>query len=292
MSKLRSAFKEYLDELLLEGIEYLRQHGWLDKTTLGPNIELIEPLILPYLGEQTALPENIQGAINRGARIGTANELLGNVLAAKAWYGVGQYAWRGKRIFAKDMDNPAPDEMTRSAAARPQLESAICATRVGNHERARQLYEWAALNYGFSETERQSWEDKKDKTHIVLWINFSYRAYALLCLGRWAEALAAAEQGQEYLRRDRHWKDETYTPVVLYPIVQAVARCKCDPRRRIGAKQLRCFRRRRWPRASIRGSCGHCFIFTICGPCTPTWPNRKRTNCRWRRWRAMVRKPA
>ncbi|MCS6910107.1 MAG: hypothetical protein NZM11_06000, partial [Anaerolineales bacterium] len=63
----------------------------------------------------------------------------------------------------------------------------------------------------------------------VLWTNLSYRAYALLCLGRWAEALSTAEQGQEYFRRDRHWKDKTYEPIVLYPIVQAVARYKLDP---------------------------------------------------------------
>lgn len=161
--------------------------------------------------------------------MGIVNEVLGNIVAAKAWYYLGQYAWRGKRIFAKDMDNPAPDQMTRSAAAWPQLESAICATRVGNHERARRLYEWAAQNYGFSEREIAIWENNKDKTHIVLWTNLSYRAYALLCLGRWAEALSTAQQGEEYFRRDRHWRDKTYEPIILYPIVQAVARYKLEP---------------------------------------------------------------
>lgn len=229
MSKLRSAFSEYLNGLVLRKIEYLRQHDWLDQNTMGPNVELIEPLILPYLGEQTPLPETIQRVIDASTEQGIANELLGNVPAAKVWYRIGQYGWRGKRIFKKDMDNPAPSEMTRSAAALPQLESAICATRAGNHERARQLYEWAAQNYGFSERELQILEGGKDKTDIVLWTNFSYRAYALLCLGHWAEALATAERGEEYFRRDRHWRDKTYEPLVLYPIVQAVARYKLHP---------------------------------------------------------------
>lgn len=228
MSKLRSAFSEYLNGLVLREIEYLRQHDWLDQNTMGPNIEMIEPLILPYLGEQTPLPEAIQHAIYAGSRIGIASELLGNVPAAKAWYRIGQYSWRGKRIFTNLMDNPEPDVMDREAAARPQLESAVCATRAGNHERARQLYEWAARNYGFSEREIPIWEGK-DKTDIVLWTNLSYCAYALLCLGRWDEALSTAERGEEYFRRDRHWKDKTYEPIVLYPIVQAVARYKLDP---------------------------------------------------------------
>lgn len=228
MSKLRSAFSEYLNGLVLRGIEYLRQYSWLDKNTMGPNIELIEPLISPYLGEQTPLPEAVQRVIDASTEKGIANELLGNMPAAKAWYRVGQYSWRGKRIFTNLMGDPDPDVMDREAAARPQLESAICATRVGNHERARQLYEWAAQNYGFSEREIPIWEGKK-KTHIVLWTNLSYRAYALLCLGHWAEALSTAEQGEAYFRRDRHWKDKTYEPIVLYPIVQAVARYRLNP---------------------------------------------------------------
>lgn len=228
MSKLRSAFSEYLKGLVLREIEYLRQHDWLDQNTMGPKVELIEPLILPYLGEQTPLPGTIQGVIDASAELGIANELSGNLPAAKAWYCIGQYAWRGKRIFTNLMNHPEPDVMDREAAARSQLESAICATRVGNHERARQLYEWAAQNYGFSEREIRIWEGK-EKTHIVLWTNLSYCAYALLCLGRWAEALSTAERGEEYFRRDRHWKDKTYEPIVLYPIVQAVARYQLDP---------------------------------------------------------------
>lgn len=227
MSQLRSAFNEYLNGLVFRGIEYLRQNGWLDQNTMGPKVELIEPLILPYLGEQTPLPEAVQRVIDASTEKGIANELLGNLPAAKAWYRIGQYRWRGKRIFAKEMDNPEPDVMAREDAGRSQLESAVCATRAGNHERARQLYEWAAQNYGFSEREIQIWEGEK-KTHIVLWTNLSYGAYALLCLGYWAEALSTAEQGEAYFRRDRHWKDKTYEPIVLYPIVQAVARYKLD----------------------------------------------------------------
>lgn len=233
MSQLRSAFSEYLNGLMLREIEYLRQHDWLDQNTMGPNVERIEPIILPYLGEQTPLPEAIQGVIDASTELGIANELSGNLPAAQAWYRIGQYRWRGKRIFAKEMDNPEPDVMAREDAGRSQIESAVCATRAGNHERARQLYEWAALNYGFSEREiriieEAVLEEPKIYTYIELWQNLSKRAYALLCLGRWAEALETAERGEAYLRKDR-WKDKTYLPVVLYPIVQAVARYKLDP---------------------------------------------------------------
>lgn len=238
MSKLRAAFREFLEETYQYYVQFLKEQGWLNPETGGPWIEKIAPLLQPYLGQETRIrEENLELVLLYSAKAGITAELLGHLSAAMDWYCIGQYQYYyskpaltfGYRTANGILVPDLPHPMHREACGRSQLESAICATRVGNHERARQLYEWAAWNYGFSEREIQVLEGGEDKTHIVLWTNFSYRAYALLCLGRWAEALSTAEQGEAYFRRDRHWKDKTYTPIVLYPIVQAVARYKLDP---------------------------------------------------------------
>jgi hypothetical protein len=210
-------------------VQLLKEREWLNPETGGPLLGKIEPLLQPYMHHEGPVPEeNLQKALDVSILAGATCETLGRIRAALDWYSIGQYCYRGGRVYSRHLGEEWPDVSAREDAGRQQLESAICATRADNHERARQLYEWAARNYGFSEREIPIWEGK-EKTHIVLWTNLSYRAYALLCLGRWAEALSTAERGEAYFRRDRHWKDKTYSPIVLYPIVQAVARYKLDP---------------------------------------------------------------
>ncbi len=248
MGKWRSEFQKFVENEHRYYTQFLQGQGWLNPHTGGPWTEKILPLLQPYLGHETQEPQiqedNLSLALAYAPFAGITAELLGYLPAAMDWYAIGQYRYylgkpsrtigyqivKGARIpFQIRYIDGFPEPAHREACARAQLESAICATRVGNHERARQLYEWAAQNYGFSEREIATWEDEKDKTHIVLWTNLSYCAYALLCLGRWAEALSTAQRGEEYFRRDRHWRDKTYTPILLYPIVRAVARYKLDP---------------------------------------------------------------
>lgn len=246
MSKLRAAFREYLEETYQHYyVQFLKEQEWLNPETDGPWIEKIVTLLQPYLGQETQIrEENLELVLLYSTRAGITAELLGHLSAAMDWYRMGQYQYYYSKPFRtigyhkvngvlipveiRYIDG-LPEPIHRETCAGSQLESAICATRVGNYDRARQLYEWAAQNYGFSEREIRILEGGEDKTDIVLWTNLSYRAYALLCLGRWAEALSTAEQGEAYFRRDRHWKDKTYLPIVLYPIVQAVARYKLTP---------------------------------------------------------------
>lgn len=244
MTKLRSTFKEYLDKLLLEGTEYLRQHNWLDQSTGGPLIDQLDALVIPYLGKEDALhrpPDDVRGVIDQSNSMGTAHEALGNLQAALAWYHIGQYQWcSGEKAFTtryrKVGDTLIPEEipytdglpdlMHRDAIAPSQLQSAICANRVGKHERAHQHYEWAAQNYNFPDDEIKFHE--KVRQYMVLWQSLSYRSYALLCLERWKDALSVAEQGQSYIEKDRQ-VPATYTPVVLYPIIHALASYKINP---------------------------------------------------------------
>ncbi len=230
MDRLRSAFREFLEEYDREYVHFLTEQRWWNPQTGGPLLMEIEPLLRSYLHHEGHVPEeNLQKALYVSILAGTVCEALGRIAAALDWYQIGQYSYRGGRVYSRHLGQEWPDISAREDAGRQQLQSAICATRVGNHERAHQLYEWAAQNYSFSEREIQILESGKDRTHIVLWTNLSYSAYALLCLGRWAEALSTAERGEEYFRRDRHWKDRTYEPIVLYPIVKAVARYKLEP---------------------------------------------------------------
>jgi hypothetical protein len=66
----------------------------------------------------------------------------------------------------------------------------------------------------------------------VVWDFTIDRTFCLLCLERWEEALAAAEEALRWLRVDRGRKEKygsQYTPFHLLPIYLALAQCRANP---------------------------------------------------------------
>ena len=155
--------------------------------------------------------------------IGVAYEYLGEMEFALQYYWIGTYAW--------PYDSPTfPDQkenslMYRSTLAMLQLDSAICNDRIGNKERARQLYEWAAENNRLTGEEIES--HAYHKQYYVIWERLIDRAYALACLERWEECLEVAGEAEKWVMKDRSRKSAfgyDYTPFKLLPIVAALAR--------------------------------------------------------------------
>ena len=232
MGKLRSTFREFLEERDRQNMQFLQEHGWLNSQIGGPIVTEIELLLRPYLNHEGPIPqENLQRVLYVSVSAAPICETLGKILAALDWYRIGQYRYRGGRVYSRHLGQEWPDISARDDAGRGQLESAICATRVGNHERARQLYEWAAENYDLSEEEKKGL--KRVGSSDVVWERLPYRAYALACLEQWEEALQSAEEAWQYIEkgwsRIRRVYGATYTPVLVCRAVLALARYKVHP---------------------------------------------------------------
>jgi len=232
MGKLRSTFREFLEERDRQNMQFLQEHGWLNSQTGGPIVTEIELLLRPYLNHEGPIPqENLQRVLDMSVSAAPICETLGKIPAALDWYRIGQYRYRGGRVYSRHLGQEWPDISAREDAGRGQLESAVCATRVGNHERARQLYEWAAENYDLSEEEKKGL--KRVGSSDVVWEHLPYRAYALACLEQWEEALQSAEEARQYIEkgwlRIRRVYGATYTPILVCRVVLALARYKVHP---------------------------------------------------------------
>ena len=118
--------------------------------------------------------------------------------------------------------------MGRDDAARHQLISAVCANRINNHDRALQLYTWAAENRKLTPEEFQ---ESHQKQPSIIWERLPYRAYALACLNRWEEALETAQRCQEVVNQDRRAQtSESYrTPLQVLKVVLALAKYQVHP---------------------------------------------------------------
>lgn len=225
MIKFRSAFTTYLAEIIERNVERLSQQGWVDPNTGGPDVELIRPLLG---GQEERLPHEVDMVLANSYWVGAAYEAMDGLKTALAWYHLGQYVWRGGKQFNKALKDP-PDFGQREAAARNQLPAAICADRVGEAARARDLYLWAAENRTL--TPREMDELTKTRQYTVLWEWGSARAYALACLERWAEAMAVAVEVESWAERDRRAQTrESYrAPLRILPVVMALARYQVGP---------------------------------------------------------------
>lgn len=201
------------------------QGGLIDPETGGPNIDLIRPL----LGSQEEAPPNeIDGALISSHWVATALEALGSLGEAMTWYHLGQYKWRAGKQFST-VREALPDFGRREAAHGNQLQAAVCAARVGQIERARELYAWAAENYMLTQEEINYFAKTRQYQPIWEWLPF--RAYALACLERWEEALAVAEECQRFVEKDRRARTtgSYQSPLKILAVVLALARYKVHP---------------------------------------------------------------
>lgn len=220
MAKLRSAFREYLEVIIAKGRDHLQRGGLIDADTGGPDMELIRPLLGP---QEAELPEEIDAPLISSDWIGAAHEKQGDLAEAIAWYRLGKYKWRGSEQFAHVKGDP-PDLIYRDAAAQNQLPAAVCADRVGDRERALNLYSWAAVNRRLTPAEIKHAERKG--YYQTVWQRLPFRAYALACLERWEEALSVAEEAQRWVEKDQRAKTkESYqAPLRILPVVLAITR--------------------------------------------------------------------
>jgi len=223
--KALSAFEKYVQETIDEGMQYLRAHGWLDETSGAPDVARI-----PGLKEAPDVRLSVEAevAVHRMLWNAPAHEYRGNRTAASIWYDLGQYQWRGGRMYP-GVTAEIPDLGVRESAAIRQLPAAICADRVGNAQRARDLYGWAAGNNLLTEEEIRWFAD----THQLqaIWEALPMRAYAFVCLGAWADGLAAAETAEYWAKKDlRAQTSEAYqVELQLIPLLLALARYRLEP---------------------------------------------------------------
>jgi hypothetical protein len=160
--------------------------------------------------------------------VGAAYEAMDDLKMALAWYRLGQYGWRGGRQFST-MGKDSPDFGRREAAAKNQLPAAICADRVGQTARARDLYLWAAENREL--TPREMEQLTTTRQYSLLWEWGSARAYALACLERWAEAMAVGVETEIWVERDRRAQTgkSHRAPLRILSVVMALARYQVSP---------------------------------------------------------------
>lgn len=226
----RSTFHSFLIERVKNSQAFLKGENWLNPDTGGPAVDLIEPLIEPFLGNDKGIPpKNLSKAIGLGERTGPVYETLGNNRAALDCYRLGQYQYReNTKLYSLNMGKDFVRLRGRDDAARQQLSAAIGADRIGNQERAQQLYAWVAENRTLTDDEHQYFLDKQPS---AIWRRLPYKAYALTCLNRWEEALAVAEGCQEVVEGDsRALTSESYqVPLQVLRMVLALAKYKLGP---------------------------------------------------------------
>jgi hypothetical protein len=225
-----STFQSSLEKIVQDSQTFLKEENWLDPATGGPAVELIEPLIEPFRGnDKGILPRNLQKAIDLGSSTGPAFETLGNIQAALDCYRLGQYQYRENTpLYPSAMREETVRLMSRDDAATQQLWTAVCADRIGSQERAHQLYIWVAENRTLTEDEFKYFLDGQPS---VIWERLPFKAYALACLGKWKEALAVADRCQEVVDSDADAQtSQSYrNPLQVLRMVQALTNYKLGP---------------------------------------------------------------
>lgn len=230
MPKEIETFQSFLLEKLQDSQAILKGENWLDPVTEGPAADLIEPLIEPFIGnDKGILPENVQKAINIGSGTGPVYETLGYRQAAMDCYRLGQYEYReNTKLYPSNMGKKYVPLMGRDDAARQQLSAAICADRIGNQDRARQLFAWVAENRTLTDDDYQEFLSGQPSG---IWERLPYKAYALACLEQWEAALAVTEQCQEVVKQDSlALTSESYrVPLQVLSMVLALAKYQVAP---------------------------------------------------------------
>lgn len=180
-------------------------------------------------GMRSGFTLELNAAIDNAPSIATAHEYLGDMERAMHYY------WVGTFIYAHHAPaNPRETrEMTaelRGSYATLQQTAAICNDRIGNRGRASQLFEWASCHLALTDDEKDQF--RQEGCYDMVWEYSIDRAFCLLCLERWGEALEVAEEAGKWLRMDTERREKfgaQYTPFHLLPICLALARHRVHP---------------------------------------------------------------
>ena len=175
------------------------------------------------------MPTELDSLISIAPSIATAYEYLDNMKLAMHYFWVGTYNWVHE-WSTSPTDNLPKNIHVRSSYATRQLDAAICNDRIGNHGRAKQLFEWAVCHLTVTDDEKDQF--LKEGSYNMVWEYTTDRAFCLLCLERWEGALAAAEEAERWMRMDAERKEKfgaQYTPFHLLPVYLALARYKAHP---------------------------------------------------------------
>lgn len=211
-----------MQEQIASGAEFLRQQGWLNPATGGPDVPKIVAQLDP---NSIQLPLAVEMGTRRSIMCSAAHEYRGELAAALAWYELGQYGWRGSRT-PPGVDDEIPNLGMREGLGLVQLPAAICAERAGSTRRAMDLYGWAAGNFMLTPEEVQWFSDSGQVQAI--WEMLGMRAYALLCAQDWEQALATAEETERWLQKDKGGFHNR-VQIHLLPAVLALSRNKVRP---------------------------------------------------------------
>jgi tetratricopeptide (TPR) repeat protein len=180
-------------------------------------------------GMKSGFPLELNAAIDNAPSIATAHEYLGDMERAM------QYYWVGTFIYTHQL--PASPKETREMVAELrgsyatlQLTAAICSDRIGNRGRAVQLFEWAAAHLAVTDGEKDQF--RREGNYNMVWEYAIDRAFCLLCLERWQEALGAGEEAERWVKMDTDRREkfgEQYAPFHLLPVYHALAKYRAHP---------------------------------------------------------------
>lgn len=180
-------------------------------------------------GMKKGFPLELNAAIDNAPSIATAHEYLGDMERAMQHYWVGTFIYTHPTPANPKEDREMVAEL-RGSYATLQLTAAICADRIGNRGRATQLFEWAAAHLSLTDEEKDKY--RLEGCYNMVWEYATDRAFCLLCLERWAEALEVAREAVRWVRMDTDRREkfgEQYTPFHLLPVYLAVAKYRARP---------------------------------------------------------------
>lgn len=227
--------KNEIERYVAKVKQELAMQGLYDSEKNALNISKIETAV----NRKAQKDVNVENLIYNAHYTAVALEHLENLGEAQQFYSVGCHLWMGD-VALPAIGGCENNFDFRSEIAKLQLKAAICNDRVGNKERAKQLYGWAADNCRLTEMEIKKWQLESDLS--MLWEPGTKWAYALLCAERYDEALEVAEKTAMWFKKQKQWTqdyDADYSIIFMIPTVLAVAKWKAKPISRNKVKALK-----------------------------------------------------
>lgn len=217
----RAKFEEFVREDLTSFIQYLLENGLFD-----PQREIVDFIRVAELAQspRNQWPAYLIVAFKNSASAAAGLEYLAQAQRSLQYYQLGTYLWPHPSSTYPGQES-AHDLGTRDSLRLNQLPAAVCNDRIGNGERARQLYEWAAMNSLLSDGELKAYGVDQ-----VVWERLPWACYAFACLDRWDRALEVAEYNQKIIMQDRRAQTtESYqSPLKIHSVLLTLCRYKAD----------------------------------------------------------------
>jgi hypothetical protein len=232
-SKIDDAFREYCFKDIERHVEFCRTHGLMDDN----NDLLLEVFRENFNKTEPEWALGLSAAVSAASHFATINEYLGQTEKAKQYLWLGSHEWNyrdidypyetGDRHILK-MKNLTDRMIRADDLVLQQLPAAICCERVGNRERANQLFGWVAQLRGTSDEEYEEFITSfaELKSYYEVWGRRTERAFALASLGRWGEALAEAKGAQRWVEKgprpigNHSWRDYFWLLRALEPLIE------------------------------------------------------------------------